>query len=925
MGGRKMKPLKLIISAFGPYSDKTEIDMSKLGESGLYLISGDTGAGKTTIFDAITFALYGQPSGELREVGMLRSKNAPPENPTYVEMDFLYNGKKYNIKRNPEYQRPSKRGDKLVYEKAEACLILPDGRTITGFGNVTKETEKIIGIDKNQFTKIAMLAQGDFLKLLVSSTEERAKIFRKLFGTETYKFFQEKLKSEASEIKSEYDLIYTSIKQYIGQIVYSDENPLCEKIKDVQNGYFIDEVIEVLKRLIDDDTSQINNISESLKKTDTELEKNNKILGKVQLQKKLKRDILASQNYIKEKEPEFDELKKKCETALSKSGEIQELAIKISEDEQKLFQYDELDKMTSKIASLDKEISENISNKALFSENLIKKKQELSLCEEKLNSLEDSEIEKEKLVSERKMLTNIREKVEFVSDIFKKYNAEKILLEKVQEEYKTALIKSKKTSAVYNEAEKAFLDEQAGILAQRLSDGERCPVCGSVSHPLPAKMRENALTEAELKKLKELNEKDRQTAAELSAKAGEIKGKTDSLKSSLSEQANLIFGVIEFEEILDKLSIQMEKNKRETEKCDEKIRFADENIKRKNAIKTNIASLSQEIINKEQSLNELSQNIIRFQTEIASLNENKNKLIAVLKFKNKELMNSEISALKNRKDMLEKELSLSKERYESCEKALSEHKSKIKALENQLEGSEEISKDEIITRIKEISDTKSALQEQYDLHNIRINTNESCMKEILKKKAAVIDAENKLKLIMSLSDTANGNISGKEKIKLETYIQITYLNRIIQRANLRFMVMSGGRYELIRRNEAENRQSQSGLELNVIDHYNGSERSVKTLSGGEAFMASLSLALGLSDEIQSSSGGIKLDTMFVDEGFGSLSEDVRDNSIKILNDLTEGNRLVGIISHVSDLKEKIEKQIVVTKDKSGKSTVKIIC
>lgn len=920
-----MKPLKLIISAFGPYSDKTEIDMSKLGDSGLYLISGDTGAGKTTIFDAITFALYGQPSGELREVGMLRSKNAPPENPTYVEMDFLYNGKKYNIKRNPEYQRPSKRGDKLVSEKAEACLKLSDERIITGFVNVTKEVEKIIGIDKNQFTKIAMLAQGDFLKLLVSSTEERAKIFRKLFGTEIYKSFQEKLKSKVSEAKAQYDLIHATIRQYIGQIKYSNENPNCEKIKKIQEGYFIDEIIEALKCLIEDDKSLINDISEDLKKAETKLEENNKILGKVQLQKKLRCDILASQNYIKEKEPEFNELKKKYDTAIAQSGEIQGLAIKINEEEQKLFQYDELEKLTLKIDSLDKEMSKNENNKALLSDGLINQKQELNLSEEKLSLLDNSEIEKEKLVSERKTLISNREKVEFVSDIFKKYNAEKILLEKVQEEYKTALIKSEKTSAVYNEAEKAFLDEQAGLLAQKLSDGERCPVCGSVSHPLPAKIKENAPSEAELKKLKEQNEKDRQTAVELSAKAGEIRGKADSLKSSLSEQANLLFGVIEFKEIFDKLRVQKEKNVIETEKCDEKIRLADENIKRKNILKSNMDLLSQDIMKKEQSLNELSQNIIRIQTEIASLNENKNKLTAILKFKSKELMNSEISELKNRKEMLEKDLSLSKERYESCEKALSEHKSKVKALESQLEGTDEISEAEITARLKEFSDTKSALQEQYDLLNIRIKTNESCMEEIIKKKSAVIDTENRLKLIMSLSDTANGNITGKEKIKLETYIQISYLNRIIQRANLRFMVMSGGRYELIRRNEAENRQSQSGLELNVIDHYNGTERSVKTLSGGEAFMASLSLALGLSDEIQSSSGGIRLDTMFVDEGFGSLSEEARDNSIKILNDLTDGNRLVGIISHVADLKERIEKQIVVMKDKSGKSTVKIIC
>lgn len=249
----------------------------------------------------------------------------------------------------------------------------------------------------------------------------------------------------------------------------------------------------------------------------------------------------------------------------------------------------------------------------------------------------------------------------------------------------------------------------------------------------------------------------------------------------------------------------------------------------------------------------------------------------------------------------------------------------MNALTAQLKDAEEIDVDTEKKRQTELTTEKADLTKAITVISSRLDRNGEALKNIRKGSGRLTEVETKWTWVKALSNTANGNIGGKEKIMLETYVQMTYFDRILARANTRFMIMSGGQYELKRRIEAENNRSQSGLELDVIDHYNGTERSVKTLSGGESFKASLSLALGLSDEIQSSAGGIRLDTMFVDEGFGSLDDESLQQAMRALYGLTEGNRLVGIISHVSELKEKIDKQIVVTKEKSGGSRAEIVC
>ena len=295
-----------------------------------------------------------------------------------------------------------------------------------------------------------------------------------------------------------------------------------------------------------------------------------------------------------------------------------------------------------------------------------------------------------------------------------------------------------------------------------------------------------------------------------------------------------------------------------------------------------------------------------------------------MKFKSKKEAEETVKHLKNGIQLHKNALEKVETEYADLEKELAGLKGKIDQLKKQLESKEDIDTEKLLEEKNALTEKKTELTEKSETISTRIYTNNRAKENISKKATELTTIEEKWTWVKALSNTANGNISGKEKIMLETYIQATFFDRIIDRANTRLMVMSGGQYELIRRQEASNYRSQSGLELDVKDHYNGSIRNVKTLSGGESFKASLSLALGLSDEIQSNAGGIKLDTMFVDEGFGSLDEESLQQAIKALADLSEGNRLVGIISHVAELKERIDKQVIVTKEKTGGSKVTIV-
>ena len=751
-----MRPLKLTMSAFGPYAQQTEIDFEKLGERGLYLITGDTGAGKTTIFDALIFALYGEASGNLRENSMFRSKYAEAQTPTWVELTFLYRGKVYVVRRNPEYQRPKDRGEGMTMQKADAVLTYPDGHVVTKVKEVTAAVTELIGLNRSQFMHIAMIAQGNFQQLLVAKTEERGKIFREIFHTKPYLALQEQLKMDAAKEKSAYETGCISIFQYMDSIYCEPEHPchlLTDQAKRSKSVETLPEFISELTELVETERGYLKKLSENLRQIEEKLAETTRQLGRIETAKRARGQLARAQEIISAEEVRLPQLAEAFEKEQKNGPQIEALALQIRQDEQ---QAQEAYRANRALEAAKKQMEQ----------------------------------------AQREYLKNTEEV-------------------RVKREY-------------YQRLERLFFDAQAGILAAALKEGEKCPVCGSVHHPQPAVLLQEAPTQKQLQAEKEALHYLEGKTVELSNRAGAARGQAERAKEEAQNQ-------------------------------------------------------QKQVVPAEQ-----------------------------------------IEKKRQHKKQMEERLETARREYEKCNRLLEQNRLLVKTLREQQAEVQLEKETELQEKCVKLKQEKAVLQRENETYSVQMRTNERALKEIDKRAKAVKQTEQTYIWLKALSETANGMVKGKDRVTLETYIQMMYFERIIARANVRLMVMSGGQYEFQRRKEADKRNSQSGLELDVIDHYNGTVRSVKTLSGGETFQASLSLALGFSDEIQSQAGGIQLDTMFVDEGFGSLDEEALSQAIKALTELTEGNRLVGIISHVTELKERIEHQIVVTKERSGGSGIKIV-
>ncbi len=921
-----MRPIKLVLSAFGPYASKTTLYLDSLGESGLYLITGDTGAGKTTIFDAITYALYGEANSKYRKPSMLRSKYADPSTPTEVELTFLYDGKEYCIKRNPEYERPKSRGEGVTTEKANAELHFPDRPPITKSGEVDKAIEEIMGINRDQFTQIAMIAQGDFLKLLLASSDERGRIYQKLFRTKFYYSIQEHLKNESGNLSREYDSIRSSIKQYINGIISDEDDVLSLRVKDAkEEKCSLEETLEIVAALILNDKEKDEKLSVEYDKNAESLDEITAILTKYETWNKAKKSLETSRESLNEASLLATELEAKFKKEEENKPEIERLRNQIATIEAEISEYQELDSKTK-----EKEKLEN--NIIILSENTERQKNHLSSLKKEIESLfeerkaletaaskkTEAEAQKEKEETKRKKLENLSKEIKFLEDLEEK-------LRKEQDSYSDLFDEAEKKGGEYQELFKLYLDEQAGIIAETLIEGEPCPVCGSKTHPIKAIKAENAPTKSKLDEIKKSYEAAQNEAVNASQKAAKTKGEADGKKGTVLNMLSETFDNSCIADANSLIEVSFSEIDEKIKKLNEDISDIKKKIKR-------CSEIDKIIPKKQEMLEKLDSSIRCSETELTenlavlkSLCERINVLVGKLKYENEEKATKEKIVFETEKKKLENS-------YEKALEILNKQKEKIAGFKAAIEEAEKTISDSKEIDIESVKEKQSELQKrQKEIGNLqkeinaRMSSNKYAEKGINTKFADISRVESKLSWVKMLSNTANGTISGKEKIMLETYIQMTYFDRIIQRANTRLMIMSGGQYELKRRKETSNNRSKSGLDLDVIDHYNGTERSVSTLSGGESFKASLSLALGLSDEIQSSSGGIKLDTMFVDEGFGSLDEESLQQAIKALMSLADGKRLVGIISHVRELKERIDKQIVVTKDRSGGSSVRIIC
>lgn len=921
-----MRPIKLVVSAFGPYATETVFDLERLGNHGLYLITGDTGAGKTTIFDSITYALYGEASGNNREANAFRSKYADELTKTFVELEFEYGNLRYKVKRNPEYERPSKRGDKMTKEAADAELIYPDGRIVTKTKEVTQGIREIIGIDRNQFTQIAMIAQGEFLKLLLASTEERQKIFREIFNTKYYQILQDKFKEELSKTSKLCEELKKSVKQYVEGIVVNEEHVLYDVIEKAKKDQLqTSEIIETLKTLIEEDKALI--LEYDKRKEDLEV-RYKSVTEKLAVGKetnKLKQSLYEANLSKEGLEPILIEKEEEYKVAEATKADIEKLQFQIMQKENNLKEYDVLKK---NVSELDKKKSLQIEyqeSRIRTDENIKKLENRLNDCKLRYEELKDSKVILEKL---KKEVSELKQQEKRVSDTINKLRKLESLLKGKEKEESSFLDLSKKYRAMkekYDESYHTYLDEQAGVLAKMLKDNEKCPVCGSTQHPSPAKITRQAPTKEELEELKNQSDLLQQKCSLASEQLAALNKDIDNQINQIKEQALELIGECDFNEIDQRIRELSNKLILDLSEKEIELTREDKNVQLLITIEERMPQF-EENLKKGEALrhNEMEQ-LIRLEAEIASLQESILKMKVGLLYDSYESAFESLQQSKQQKSELEEKLEKARKDLEEVKSAIHTVDSRITTLKEQLKDTKEIDVEALMNEDRELKQMISTFDHKRTNLVSRLNRNEETYNKIIKQSDRLVKEEDRLIWVQALSNTANGSIgSGKDKIMLETYIQMTYFDRIIARANTRLMIMTNGQYELKRREEAENKRSQSGLELNVIDHFNGSERSVKTLSGGESFKASLSLALGLSDEIQSSSGGIQLDTMFVDEGFGSLDEESLQHAIKTLSSLSEGRRLVGIISHVGELKDKIDKQIIVKKEKAQGSYVQII-
>lgn len=927
-----MKPLKLTMSAFGSYAGKNVIDFTGQ-QQGIFLITGDTGAGKTTIFDAITYALYNQTSGGERNGNMMRSQYARPETETYVELEFLYRGQTYRVRRNPDYKiTKTLKNGKIREQKVPHSveLTLPDGTVFPEKKNATDaKIIEILGLTADQFSQIVMIAQGDFLKLLYTKSDERKMIFSKLFRTDIYWKIQENLRRKSMEMDEriqENDRAFEQEKSRIIPLPESEELPL-------------DELVERLRERLKDALKEQNlrraNVEELNKKI-TKYEEINKLFRSLEKIRQNGKELEARQVESKERRQQIENALKADKVLVA--------------EQQNLRQQQEVEQSAQAIAKMEETLTNNQEMfetlKTQQQEAEAEQKREAADTQKKMLALEQSFPSYEALQNARseeqqakKVWEDLRKtseesfhkKAAGIAALKEQQKRQEQIVEQTKKNWEQTSLSASESAKHYEHMYEAFLKEQAGILAENLSAGCPCPVCGSTVHPDPAKLSDHAVTELEVEQAK----KTRAAAEEkrdLAYAAFEAE-KTEKQKLAQAvekEEADFVLA----QTIAKQQRKEAEQNYVSLQKIAEQIReklvypSLAEAKKQYAAMQKALEAAEQEIERKRQKVSELAEAMNTLKGQKLAEEENQKtakklaaktekeyaKLLEKSGFVSEETYHLAILPERSR-SKLERE----EKEYESqCLRQQSEQK----LLEKQVSGKTYTDTTELNEQLKaEKQALKEAEKTYMELHTAYEND-----RSVLQNCAVYLEKGKKLEsedqVIKSLSKTANGRLSSSAKIDFETYIQRQYFKQIIHEANKRLLTMSNHQFILKLKEEANTgRKTNEGLDLSVYSLVTDSERDVKTLSGGESFLAALAMALGLSDIVERSAGAIHPDMMFIDEGFGSLDAQSRQQAIEVLAELAGDSRMVGIISHVTELKEQIDRKLVVSRTDKGSRAV----
>lgn len=917
-----MRPNNLTLSAFGPYANQVSIDFDKFGNQGLFLITGDTGAGKTTIFDAITYALYGESSGKDRDDSMFRSTYAEPNIPTFVELQFTYAGQTYRVRRMPKQERPKERGTGMTVRNAQAELQIADQAPITDIKRVNAKLVEILGLDFAQYSQIAMIAQGKFRELLLADTRKRTEIFRSIFGTAGYLDLQRRLQEDANAVWGELQNKRRSAEQYVSSATCLDTNPLACQLTTAQakvagNEMTIEEATSLIRQILDADDSQYRSVEEEISKLEGKITSANTQLSTiVQYSKDLKDHETLTQEIRQmqdERKPVLDEALAKAE---EHRPEIEELATQIPQIEQLLPKYQTLTTAQQDLSKNAADITKKRGNLSQVESTCKQLEKTIADKEDELKNIQDPAARIATLDAEQKALGSNLQACEAQFQLFSDHERLCNELTRKQREAKGQAQRYQQSATDYSQNYALFLAEQAGILAETLQPDSPCPVCGSIHHPSPAQKAPNAPSKQQLKALEHQRDALRSEAEKAAAESGEKKVEVDAKWDEIIRTIQCPEGEVPTRQFVQQNQqrdqAKLEKNRQELERLNQLLA-------RKQGLEKQLPGDRKSFTDQTQKQSEIQAVITGLEATSAGLNKTIEQLRSELPCSSENEAKCLLRDKKKKKESLEKAIAAANDALNQFNQQLAIKKGSLTQLAERIKVQPLEGEEEIRQQLQKLDEEKVKYTQLSKQLNATIQNNRSIIDNINRTCGTLKQLEADYQMKKALSDTANGKVNGKEHINLETYVQTAYFDRIIQRANTRLMVMSSGQYEL-RRRTSSGGNAQSGLELNALDHYNGSERDVRSLSGGEQFKASLSLALGLSDEVQASAGGIQLDTMFVDEGFGSLDEGSLQQALQALSDLAEGNRLIGIISHVAELK-KIDRQLVVTKDSQNYSSV----
>lgn len=913
-----MRPIRIEMSAFGPYAGKQTVEMNRLGTSGIYLITGDTGAGKTTIFDAIVFALYGTASSDRRSGDMLRSRYAEPDTPTEVKLVFAYRNKEYEIRRNPTYQRPKLRGEGMTQENASAELRLPGGEILTRTGEVDEKIREILGMTRDQFMQIAMIAQGDFLKLLLAKTEERRKIFSSIFRTGRYARLEERLKQEARQARKTYD-------DLVREIGFEQERARLPEGTD-RSGLRDEEYLQAIEKFRDEAGIRLEEGEKKQELLRGELDALAARILAAEEQEKRKKALEETRQQWTKLQAAAEQRKQELEAARSREPEAKEKEARLHVEQDRLQQYDRLEELKQQKTEAEKKQASDEAARKKLEEGRKSLTQQIQDCRQKIK-------EKEALAGKAAALSGEKERLRSQGA---EYNELKTLLEAYEEAsekwsraavtYQAACGKEQEFGESYRRQHRAFLDDQSGILAAELAENQPCPVCGSLHHPSPAVKTDDAPTRETVEQSQKRWEESKTAMDEAGRKAAALRGTRDSSLQHMEEKAKGLNMPTEPVTLKETLMEEQKRFRSKWKEVTEALAASEAAAEAKVVLEEKLETLQKKQEEDEEAYRKLELESARLQEQIENLSANYSELKETLPYPDRESAGKAASLLDREIREIREAVQSAEENEKAAARRIQEAEGRMSELQKQIregESAESMTSAELQENQKKKKEEQLRLQAEAKEDNLIWETNSAAAGRIRKLSGEREQAARKYSMLQNLADTANGNLSGKQRIQLETYVQQQLFDRILVRANTRFRVMSGGQYDLVRRKEYQKNQ-QSGLDLDVVDHYNGTTRSVSTLSGGESFMASLSLALGLSDEIQESAGGVQLDALFVDEGFGSLDEETLDQAMKAIQTLAEdGGRIVGIISHVTELQNRIDRQLLVRKMKSGGSTAAI--